>query len=88
MAVDVQGRPICCVDCRASGMPLSFQSRAKTKSGPIRRTATGSVSPALCASMTAKFSQCRNPERNQSIQASAGLELIEASQWMHVKHNQ
>src|SRR4030081_3212576 len=46
-----------------SGIPLSFQSRAKTRSGPMRRIATGSISPAAWASMTAKLSQWRRPER-------------------------
>src|SRR6202158_2944674 len=46
-----------------SGMPHSFQSRAKTRSGPIRRIATGSISPAAWASRTAKLSQLRSPDR-------------------------
>src|ERR1700732_4065855 len=46
-----------------SGIPHSFQSRAKTRSGPIRRIATGSISPAAWASRTAKLSQWRSPER-------------------------
>jgi len=50
-------------DRKTSGIPLSFQSRAKTRSGRMRRIATGSISPAAWASMTAKLSQWRRPER-------------------------
>jgi hypothetical protein len=47
-------------------MPNSYHSRPKTKPGPTRAPATGSVWPAACASMTVSFWQKRNLERSSA----------------------
>jgi hypothetical protein len=65
---------------KPSRIPLSCQSRPKTKSGPSRSTDTASNSPAAWASSTAKAWQWLEAGAHEPFQLTAGLQQVEPAQ--------